>query len=555
MGKFTDRLKEWWRTAERNQKMVTLGGIAALVCLLVATVMIATRPRYETLFANLTEQEQSAVVTDLQGMGFDVKFDRVGVVEIASSEKASARVKLAAANKLPKAQGQWGLGELNTMPFGVTPSVEQVRLKAVTEGEIAKSIETMDGIENARIHLTMPERSAFVDERVPVTASVSLTTAADANLSAAQGRAIALLVKNAVDGLELKDVVVVDQHLQTIWNGEDEGTNGISGAEKKTDLDEEVSKRRQRELQTILDNAFGAGAAIVTVHADVDMDSSKTVTDEHTPSAGPGVVESQKETVNGPPPAVGGLAGVNGQKTPAIASLNTDSKGSYTGQTKSQQFFENVVQNETSKATGGIKGMAINVVIDSTRISDTAAVQNMLLGDLGDRVKVDPITKKPLPNQAYSVAVTAVDFDKTAAKQATVDAANETTQQRIQQILSILPIAALLLVAAIVIKQIAKFAKAQVLQPIATTPEGIALQIPSGPALPEPEVSEAELSNLLAELDGTPTRRPHPLEDPLEIEDIKNRIHMPLEQLKKMAVERPALVAQLIKSMLLEERK
>jgi flagellar biosynthesis/type III secretory pathway M-ring protein FliF/YscJ len=108
------------------------------------------------------------------------------------------------------------------------------------------------------------------------------------------------------------------------------------------------------------------------------------------------------------------------------------------------------------------------------------------------------------------------------------------------------------------VKQIAKFAKAQTMHPIAATPEG--LVVPMGDhqdALPEPAATDAELSHLLAELDGSSmTRRPSShADDPFEVEDIKNRIHMPLEQLKKMATERPALVAQLIKSMLLEERK
>jgi len=56
MGAFSDKLIQWWQHSDRSQKVVTLGGIGVLVCLLVATFMFAMRPRYETLFANLTEQ-------------------------------------------------------------------------------------------------------------------------------------------------------------------------------------------------------------------------------------------------------------------------------------------------------------------------------------------------------------------------------------------------------------------------------------------------------------------------------------------------------------------
>ena len=77
---------------------------------------------------------------------------------------------------------------------------------------------------------------------------------------------------------------------------------------------------------------------------------------------------------------------MKGQTTPVSLNASPDGKGSYTGETKNKQFLENDVQNETTKATGAIKGMAINVVCDSTRVQDTGAVEQMLYGDLGDRV-------------------------------------------------------------------------------------------------------------------------------------------------------------------------
>jgi flagellar M-ring protein FliF len=531
--------------------MVTLGGIAMLGFVLFVAVMFVIRPHYVTLFANLTDQEQSAVAMDLQSMGIDAKFDRPGTIEVPSSDKDSARVRLAAANKLPKAQGQWGLGELNSMPFGVTPSVEQERLKAIAEGEIGKSIEAMDGVQQARVHLTLPTKSVFTQDQQPATASVSIVEAADADIGAAQGRTIAFLVKNAVDGLELHNIVVVNQHLKTIWNGADEGDDGIGGAEKKTDMDTTVSKQRARELQALLDGAFGAGAAIVTVHADVDMDPQKSSSVERTPTGASAVQTSSEQVSGGGSKTVGGPAGL-ASNAPGAPGAVTGSNGSgnYTGQTQTKENLYSETQTETTKAVGSIKAMAVNVVVDSSRVSDPAAVESVLIGDLGDKIKLDA-AGKPLPNQAYTFKVTAVDFDKTAAKEAAKAEAAAASQARIQQIISLLPIAALLLVAAMVIRQIAKFARSSQISQLALV-DGLDGNGSMG-ALTEGQ----NLSNLLAQIQQS-SESDHHLrveETPLEVEDIKNRVHIPLEQLKKMAQERPALVAMLIKSMLLEERK
>ena len=536
--------------------MMIVGSGAALFFLVVIGMLFATRPKYETLFANLTDQEQSSVATDLQSMGFDVKFDRAGMIELPASQKASARIRLAAANKLPRAQGQWGLGELNTMPFGVTPSVEQERLKAITEGEIAKSIEAMDGVASARVHLTLPARSVFAQEQKPATASISIVESGDADITNAQGRAIALLVKNAVDGLDTKDIVVVNQHLKTIWNGEDEQDDGLGGAERKTEIDDTVSKRRQKELQSLLDGAFGQNAAIVTVHADVDMDPSKTVSIQRTPT-GTTTTQTQTEQVNGNGSRNGGPTGTtaNLPNAPTI-SAGAPGAGSYSGQSQTKENAVSEVQTDTSKAIGSIKAMAINVVVDSSRVSDPNAVQNVLIGDMGDKVKLDA-AGKPLPNQAFSVKVTAVDFDKSAAKEAATAEKAAASQERVQQIVSMLPIAALLLVAAMVLRQIAKFARSQSGAPLQPVSDSLSFATPrAAVSLPD----SGSLSTLLAQIQNTAEDTgyggmPRLDDPPIEVEDIKNRVHIPLEQLKKMAHERPALVAALIKSMILEERK
>lgn len=554
MGGLVQRLKQWWDTATNVQKLITLGGIVLVLLMLVGTYSIASRPKYVMLYSGLPELEQGEMVTAIEEMGVEPHYETKGTIEVPESKVRQVRMALAKAGKTPKSSQPWTLNDLKDNPIAAPPAIERERLKAIAEGEISKTIETMEGVQSSRVHITMPSQSVFAEEQKPPTCSITIIQG-NQPMPLNAGRAMALVARGAVEGLDTANVVVLNQRGDSLFNGSEDDTAGPGGGTKKIAVDEEVSRKWQRELQSALDTAFGPGSTIVSVHADVDLDPSKTDSRMRTPSKKPLVQEKAGEDMssgaNGANPAVGaaGLAGNTPGTAPADA-MGKPGPGEYKNQSEATTFLVNEVNSTTTKVGGTIKGLAINVIADSNRIKDEVGLNRILEG----------ATQQFGTDQKFTKQYTLVAFDKKASMDAKVVEEDAKSQARMQQILSVLPVAALLLVAMMVMKQVGKFAKTQ---------------LPAEPAALEMSAADSAFSSaemqqalggggtqeLLAIIEGA-----HPKgagsslaipveEEEVEVGDIKDRVHLPLEQLKKMADERPTVVAMLIKSMLLEDRR
>ena len=189
------------------------------------------------------------------------------------------------------------------------------------------------------------------------------------------------------------------------------------------------------------------------------------------------------------------------------------------------------------------------------KIADTD-VQTWLDNYMGPR-RTDP---------NFTAKVSKTKFDTSASTAAATAAKEAASKDRMQQIFSLLPILALVGVAVMVLKSIGKFAKTQTL--VLATPDGKMLPLPSGGLNLSPEAIQAAGGDVHAALAAQSTAHgsahslPNhasgghaPEEDGLEIDSIKRKINVPLEQIKKMSDERPEVVAMLIKSWLMEERR
>src|SRR3989442_404155 len=96
------KLRVWWETADRTQRIVTLGGGGLLVALLIGTFVIASRPKMSIVFANLTPGDAGSVQMEIEGLGLPMTMDNGGNVSVPSDKVALVRARLAQNNKLPK---------------------------------------------------------------------------------------------------------------------------------------------------------------------------------------------------------------------------------------------------------------------------------------------------------------------------------------------------------------------------------------------------------------------------------------------------------------------
>jgi flagellar M-ring protein FliF len=248
-----------------------LPGIAVLGALALAYGAYATltAPTQVSVFQGLADADKAAVADALQASGMAYSIDSAsGAVEVGEDDVHKARMLLAAQG-LPKAAPA-GDTLRASMPMGSSRAVEGETLRGAREADLARTIEAIDAVKTARIHLATPEPSVFVRENAAPAASVMLTLQQGRSLSEAQVRAIRHLVASSVPGLTPEQVAVIDQSGALLSQGE-------GGADNQNfQLQLQMEDRYRQALTGLLGPMLGQGNYSVEVHADVDLEESQS---------------------------------------------------------------------------------------------------------------------------------------------------------------------------------------------------------------------------------------------------------------------------------------
>jgi flagellar M-ring protein FliF len=245
---------------------IALLGAAALAYRAYATL---TAPAQVPVFQGLADADKAAVADALQASGLSYTIDAAsGAVEVGEDDVHKARMLLAAQG-LPKAAPA-GDTLRASMPMGSSRAVEGETLRGAREADLARTIEAIDAVKTARIHLATPEPSVFVRENAAPAASVMLTLQQGRSLSEAQVRAIRHLVASSVPGLTPEQVAVIDQSGALLSQGE-------TGADNQNfQLQLQMEGRYRQALTGLLGPMLGQGNYSVEVHADVDLEESQS---------------------------------------------------------------------------------------------------------------------------------------------------------------------------------------------------------------------------------------------------------------------------------------
>jgi len=242
--------------------MTSAIGIAAL-----AYFTMQAAPQAQ-LFAGLDDTDKAAVAEALQAQGIGHSIDSsTGALTVDADKLHRARIALAGQG-LPKAAPS-GDSLIAALPMGSSRAIEGEALRSAREADLSRTIETIDAVKSARVHVAAAEPSLFVRDDKPATASVMLTLQNGRSLSDGQVQAIRFLVASSVPGMNADQVSVIDQRGALL-------SDTASGSDMKAfQLQLQVEDRFRRALDTLLGPMLGAGNYTVEVHADVDMSESQ----------------------------------------------------------------------------------------------------------------------------------------------------------------------------------------------------------------------------------------------------------------------------------------
>ncbi|WBH15669.1 flagellar basal-body MS-ring/collar protein FliF [Sphingomonas radiodurans] len=292
--------------------MVSLIGASAL-----AWSALSGAPQ-KTLFSGLPDADQAAVTSALSAASIDSRIDEsTNAVTVNEEDYSRARLLLAGQG-LPKA-APGGYAILDQLPMGVSRAVEGERLRQARETELARSIQEIDAVTEARVHLAMPESSVFVRDNAQPSASVVVKLQGGRALSEAQVQSIINLVASSVPGMKPEAVTIVDQMGALLSKP---GGVGESGSDQRINLQRRMEDKYRTQLIQLLTPLVGAGNFTAEVQADVNMDET-SATRESFEKQGVVRAETGAWTGNqaGAGEAPGGIPGALSNTPPPAATL------------------------------------------------------------------------------------------------------------------------------------------------------------------------------------------------------------------------------------------
>jgi len=266
---------------------------AAVVAILGLIVYVAVQtPDRTTLFASLSEGEKARVFDALKNNGMDVQIDpATGELTVPVDDYHNAKLNLASQG-IPM-QAPTGSSALNDMPMGTSRSVEALKIKQSLEYELARSITEIDSITNARVHLAIPERSAFARNTQEPSASVFIELASGRTLSSTQVEAIVNLVSSSVPNLGKSKVSIVDQAGRLLSNSIEDAASTASELQFQYRMRiEDIYRSRVERLLTPI---VGPGNVSSQVNIDIDFTTLEVTEDRVLPD---NVLLSQQKSVD-----------------------------------------------------------------------------------------------------------------------------------------------------------------------------------------------------------------------------------------------------------------
>ncbi len=374
-------------------------GIAAL-----AWFMTSAAPQTQ-LFAGLDDADKSAVADALQTQGIAHSIDpATGALTVDADKLYQARIALAGQG-LPRAQPS-GDSLIAALPMGSSRAIEGETLRSAREADLSRTIETIDAVRSARVHIAAAEPSLFVREDKPATASVMLTLQNGRSLSEGQVQAIRFLVASSVPGMNADQVQVIDQRGALLSDG------ATSGDMKAFQLQTQIEDRFRRALETLLGPMLGAGNYSVEVHADIDMSESQATRESFPENDRALRSEQVTRTVSGQgtPPAVGIPGALSNQPPPATTLSQAPEAAPAGAPAASTQSNENAARayevgreiSVTHSPQGRLRRVSVAVALNQGQKAlsqgDIAKIDGLVKGAIGyDQTRGDMVAISQRP--------------------------------------------------------------------------------------------------------------------------------------------------------------
>ncbi len=350
-------------------------GIALSVAVGIAVVLWSQAEPFDLLYANMNGEDSAEIIDTLNTMGIDYKIEsESGAVMVPSDKVRELKLKLAAQG-LPRTQSS-GYEILDKETgFGTSKNIELMRFQRALEGEIAKTIMTIQNVKTARVLLALPKQSVFVRKRKKPSASVIVSLYQGRALEKGQIEAIVHLVASSVPMMESSQVTVVDQKGRLL--SDDNSSEDMYLSSKQFEYKKNLEEHLMQRIENILVPLVGREGMQAQISADVDF----TVTEKTQEMFNPDLPALRSEQTLDEQSKLSAIQGVPGALSnqppptgvaPEIATnqgQNSESTPTSTSKSATRNFELDKTITHTRLATGVLRRLSVAVVVDDKKVA------------------------------------------------------------------------------------------------------------------------------------------------------------------------------------------
>lgn len=401
---------------QRSLPMIGLVGLLGGGALLWTTMSGAPQ---RDLFAGMSDGDKAAVADSLKAANIPYEINRdTGAITVSETSFYQAKMLLAQQG-LPKSAPD-GDALISSLPLGASRAVEGEKLRTAREMDLARTIEAIDSVETAKIHIAAGQQSVFLRDDAKPQASVMLRLRSGRALSDSQVQAIVHLVASSVPNLAPDGVSVVDQAGRLLSAS---GNDPMSEASaRQVDIQSKMEQRYLEALTKILTPIVGPGNFTAEVHADVDFTETQATRESYPKDTA--VVRQEQGSWTGDKNGAGGEASgipgalsnqppnasqvstAPGQTMPATAGTTAAADGAKTSENYNRTYELGREVSVTRNPVGSLKRLSVAIALreGSRKFSraELASIETLVRGAVGaDQARGDVIA---LSARSFAVA-------------------------------------------------------------------------------------------------------------------------------------------------------
>ncbi len=400
--KIAKQIGDFYKQLSPIKKMAMFATAAAILVGCSALFFWAGHQAYTPLMSNLGAEDAANIIRILREKHIPFKVDPSGKnVSIPAESIYELRLELATMG-LPQS-GAVGYELFDKQSLGTTSFVQKINQKRALEGELMRTVATIKGVRRSRVHLAIPQKSAFVEDQKKPSASVVVDLDPGTQLAEKQVYGIGNLVARAVEGLEVQDVVIMDSNGKVL--SKNSGDPLSSATATQLEYQQKVEQDLEKRVESILSRVVGEGRVAAKVTAELDFSQvNETQTLFDADGLAVRSVEKRNDTMAGTRPGPYGVAGAasNTPGQPPAANNETKYDTAKSNEVTNYEIPQTV--RRVTKAAGAIKKISVAVVVDG-KLTKTADKDGKMLS------KVDPWAPEKL-KEFEDIVASSLGIDK-----------------------------------------------------------------------------------------------------------------------------------------------